>query len=46
MIERSDFVGIFAKLFSFLGFGAANLGSQACMAIVFDEPKMPKSMIK
>ncbi len=37
---------IFAKLFSFLGFGAANLGSQACMVLMLDEPKMPKSMIK
>lgn len=35
-----------AKLFSFLGFGAAGLGSQACMCVIFDEPEMPKSMIK
>jgi len=35
-----------AKFFSFLGLGAAGLGSQACMAIIFDEPEMPKSLIK
>lgn len=39
-------MGFFAKLFSFLGFGAANMGSQACMFFLLDEPKCPKSLIK
>lgn len=36
----------FANLLAALGFGAANTGSQACFAWVWDEPKCPKSLIK
>lgn len=36
----------FAGLFSFLGLGAANAGSQACVMLWFDEPECPKSLVK
>lgn len=36
----------FAGLFSFLGLGAANAGSQACLLFWLDEPKCPQSLIK
>ena len=39
-----------AKLFSYilaaLGLGAANMGSQACLMFLFDEPECPKSLVK
>lgn len=37
---------LFASIFASLGFGAAGMGSQACMVMVFDEPECPKSLIK
>ena len=37
---------LFASLMSMLGMGAAEVGSQGCMFIFLDEPKMPKSLIK
>ena len=39
-------MGFFARLFSFLGFEASNMGSQTCIAFWFDEPECPKSLIK
>ena len=35
-----------AKLLSFLGLGAAATGSQACLALLWDEEDTPKSLIK
>lgn len=37
---------MFSALLSFLGFNAASFGSQACIAIIWDEPECPKSLIK
>lgn len=41
---------MFSKILAFtlstLGAFAATLGSQGCMLIVFDEPEMPKCMVK
>ena len=37
---------MFASLLSFLGDFAATLGSQGCMMLLMDEPKMPKSLIE
>ena len=36
----------FASILSALGFGAAGLGSEACMSWIWDEEEMPKSLIK
>lgn len=37
---------MFASLLSFLGDFAATLGSQGCLLLIADEPKMPKSLIE
>jgi len=37
---------MFASLFSALGAFAANLGSQGCVILIMDEPKMPKALIE
>ena len=37
---------MFANLLSALGAFAANLGSQGCIMLTVDEPKMPKSLVK
>ena len=37
---------MFSAIFSFFGFKAAAVGSQACLCVVLDEPKCPKSLIK
>lgn len=37
---------MFASLLSFLGDFAATLGTQGCVLLVVDEPKMPKSLIE
>ena len=37
---------MFASLLSALGAFAANIGSQGCLILYLDEPKMPASMIK
>ena len=37
---------LFASLMSMIGMGAAEVGSQASWILWFDEPKMPKSLIK
>lgn len=37
---------MFANLLALLGLGAANTGSQACLAMWFDEDECPKSLIK
>lgn len=37
---------MFANLLAFLGLGAANAGSQACILMVFDETECPESLIK
>lgn len=36
----------FASIFAALGFGAANIGSEACMSWFIDEEEMPKSLVK
>ena len=35
-----------AKLLAKLGSGASNTGTQACVFLFLDEPKMPKSLIE
>ena len=37
---------VLASLLAGVGVLAAGLGSTACLWIVFDEPEIPKSMIK
>lgn len=37
---------LFAKICSLLGGFGASAGSTACIMWVFDEPKMPKSLIE
>ena len=37
---------LLAKLFSFLGNLGATAGSTACSWLFYDEPEMPKSLIK
>ena len=37
---------LFASILAALGFGAANMGSQACFGWILDEAKCPKSLIK
>ena len=37
---------MFASLLSLLGSFAATLGTQGCVLLVVDEPKMPKSLIE
>lgn len=39
-------MAIFAKVLAFLGIGAANAGSQACLGLMWDEENTPKSLIK
>ena len=35
-----------AELLAKLGLGAANTGTQGCLFLIMDEPKMPKSLIE
>ena len=35
-----------ANLLAKLGLGAATTGTQACMYLILDEPKMPNSLIE
>ena len=35
-----------ANLLAALGFGAANVGTQGCVMLFTDEPKMPKSLLE
>jgi len=37
---------IFGSILANLGSLAASIGSAGCFIIVYDEPKMPKSLIK
>ena len=37
---------MFASLLSMLGAFAATLGTQGCVYLIADEPKMPKSLIE
>ena len=37
---------IFGSILSSLGSIAASIGSAGCIIIVYDEPKMPKSLIR
>ena len=37
---------LFSNILAALGLGAANMGSQACVMVLFDEPECPKSLIK
>ena len=37
---------LIASILSFLGSAAASTGSNACVFIMVDEPKCPKSLIK
>ena len=37
---------MFADLLAFLGLGAAETGSQACIFVAIDEPECPESLIK
>lgn len=39
-------LSIIANILSGVGTLTANMGSQACMIVVIDEPKCPKSLIK
>ena len=39
-------MGFLVGLLSTIGSFAATLGSQACYAVLFDEPECPKSLIK
>lgn len=35
-----------ANLLAWLGLGAANTGSQACIMLMIDEPECPESLVK
>lgn len=37
---------LFSNILAALGLGAANVGSQACLMFIADEPECPKSLIK
>lgn len=37
---------IFGSILSTIGSFAASIGSAGCLLFVYDEPKMPKSLIK
>lgn len=37
---------MFASLLSLIGSFAATLGSQGCLMLIMDEPKMPKALIE
>lgn len=39
-------MNILAAILEALGIKAAGAGSQACVTLFWDEPKMPKSLIK
>lgn len=39
-------MGFIAKLLASIGFSAANCGTQACLVLIVDEPKMPKCLIE
>ena len=36
---------VIADLLAKIGFGAANAGTQGCIVLIMDEPKMPKSLL-
>ncbi len=37
---------LFASILSLFSVGAADMGSNACMIVMIDEPEMPESLIK
>mgnify|MGYP005792893505 FL=1 len=37
---------LFASILSVFSVGLADMGSNACMVLVIDEPEMPESLIK
>lgn len=37
---------VFGMVLSYLGSAAASVGSAGCFLLLYDEPKMPKSLIK
>lgn len=37
---------LFASILSMFSVGLADMGSNACMVLVIDEPEMPESLIK
>lgn len=37
---------LFASILSLFSVGMADMGSNACMVIMIDEPEMPESLIK
>ena len=37
---------LFASILSLFSVGAADMGSNACMVLVVDEPEIPESLIK
>lgn len=37
---------MFANLLAWLGLGAANTGSQACIMLMLDESECPESLVK
>ena len=37
---------LFSSILAALGLGAANMGSQACIAILWDEAEIPESLVK
>ncbi len=39
-------MNIVAKVLAALGLGAANVGTQGCVILFMDEPKMPKSLLE
>ena len=37
---------LFASILSLFSVGMADMGSNACMVLIIDEPEMPESLIK
>ena len=37
---------LFASILSLFSVGMADMGSNACMVVIIDEPEMPESLIK
>ena len=37
---------LFASILSMFSVGLANMGSNACVVLIVDEPEMPESLIK
>ncbi len=37
---------LFASILSMFSVGLADMGSNACMVLIVDEPEMPESLIK